>query len=209
MGAPPPAAAADARPVEPAVRSGPPLVQATVVARAQDGDLGAFEELVRRYEGEMFRLAYRMLADRGEAEDVVQDTFVLVWRRLPTLANPQAFHAWIYHVATRRCLNVLRARTRRRTDLAATAEELEEHVDDVTVRGHGPADLAQVAAQLRGLDEVLDTLPADQRACWVLKELHDLTYPEIAYATGVPASTVRGRLARARRHLARGMASWQ
>ncbi|GAA1846445.1 RNA polymerase sigma factor [Microlunatus capsulatus] len=186
-----------------------PLVEATVVARAQDGDVGAFEQLVRRYEAEIFRLAYRMLSDRGEAEDVVQDSFVLVWRQLPTLQDPQAFHAWLYHLATRRCLDVLRARARRRTDLAATDDALDDRVDDRAARGRGPAELAEVAAQVRGLDAVLATLPDEQRACWVLKELHDLSYPEIAYVVGVPVSTVRGRLARARRELARGMASWQ
>ena len=66
---------------------------------------------------ELFRLAYRMLGDRGEAEDAVQETFVVVWRQLPTLVDPQAFRAWIYHIATRRCLNVLQRRSRQRTDV--------------------------------------------------------------------------------------------
>ncbi len=56
---------------------------------------------------------------------------------------------------------------------------------------------------------MLATLPPEQRACWVLYELHDLTYPEIAFAIGVPLSTVRGRIARARQNLAKGMAPWR
>ena len=95
----------------------PPRVfsEATTVARAQDGDTDAFEQLVRSYEADLFRLGFRMLSDRGEAQDAVQDTFVLAWRRLPSLLDPEAFRAWIYQLMTRRCLNILRVRVRRHT----------------------------------------------------------------------------------------------
>ncbi len=182
------------------------LAEATVVGRAQEGDLAAFELLVRRYQGPVFRLAYRMLGDRGEAEDVVQDCLVLVWRRLPTLVDPQAFHRWIYQLATRRCLTVLRTRARRRTD-AAEPDQVER---DLPVEASDdPAAVASRAALVRGLDAFLRELPDDQRACWVLRELHDLSYPEIADAMNLPVSTVRGRLARARQNLTKGMSAWR
>ena len=62
---------------------------------------------------------------------------------------------------------------------------------------------------LRGLEGFLRGLPDEQRACWVLRELHDLSYAEIAYATNLPVSTVRGRLARARQNLTEGMSAWR
>lgn len=89
------------------------LAEAAMVGRAQDGDEVSFEALVRRYQSPVFGLARRMLGDRGEAEDAVQDTFVVVWRRLPTLADADLFRAWVFQIATRRCLNMLRSRTRR------------------------------------------------------------------------------------------------
>jgi RNA polymerase sigma-70 factor (ECF subfamily) len=182
------------------------LEEATVVGRAQDGDLAAFELIVHRYQGPVFRLAYRMLGDRGEAEDVVQDTLVLVWRKLPSLVDVQAFHRWIYQVATRRCLSVLRTRSLRRTD-ATDADDLERELP--VDAAADPAAAAQHAASLRGLDDLLRRLPDEQRACWVLRELHDLTYPEIAFAMNLPVSTVRGRLARARQNLTKGMGAWR
>lgn len=182
------------------------LAEATVVGRAQEGDLEAFELIVRRYQGPVFRLAYRMLGDRGEAEDVVQDCLVVVWRRLPTLVDVQAFHRWIYQVATRRCLSVLRTRSRRRT-YATDADALEQGLPvDVAA---DPATVAQDAARLRGLDGFLRELPDEQRACWVLRELHGLPYEEIAFAMDLPVSTVRGRLARARQNLTKGMSAWR
>lgn len=188
------------------------FTEATLVARAQDGDLDAFTRLVQGHETELFRLAYRMLGDRGDAEDVIQDSLVLSWRKLPTLTDPQAFRSWIYHLATRQCLNVIRGRARRRTDLTSGGDlESSSAVSSAGPdhRAEDPAAAAETSARQRGLDQVLAALPADQRACWVLKELHDLSYPEIAWATGVPVSTVRGRIARARQQLAKGMSAWQ
>ena len=191
----------------------PPRVfsEATTVARAQDGDTDAFEQLVRSYEADLFRLGFRMLSDRGEAQDAVQDTFLLAWRRLPSLLDPEAFRAWIYQLMTRRCLNILRVRLRRHTGVTSGPDfELEARPGRPVPAGSttDPA-AAQTNAMQDGLTAVLATLPPDQRACWVLHEMHELTYPAIAYAIGVPVSTVRGRIARARLQLAKGMTAWR
>ncbi|GAA1854222.1 RNA polymerase sigma factor [Microlunatus capsulatus] len=185
------------------------LVQATVVAAARRGDVDAFEQLVHRYQREMFRLAFRLLGDRGEAEDAVQDIFVLVWRRLPTLADPRAFHVWSRQLGTRCCLDLLRARSRRPSEVGLPAEEPDGRDEVCGSRSPGPEDVVQTAGGLAGLQQLVAALPPEQRACWVLRELHHLTYPEIADAVGAPVSTVRGRLARARRSLAEGMTAWR
>ena len=189
----------------------PPRVfsEATTVARAQDGDTDAFEQLVRSYEADLFRLGFRMLSDRGEAQDAVQDTFVLAWRRLPSLLDPEAFRAWIYQLMTRRCLNILRVRVRRHTGVSSGPDFELEARPVPAGSTTDPAATAQTNAMQDCLTAVLATLPPDQRACWVLHEMHELTYPAIAYAIGVPVSTVRGRIARARLQLAKGMRAWR
>ena len=188
------------------------VAEATVVGRAQDGDLIAFEQLLRHYQGPLFRLAYRLLGDRGEAEDALQDTMVQVWRKLPGLMEPLVFHSWVYQIMTRRCLSLLRTRSRRGVE-PVEADALAELGAGQRVMAGGvggsPAESAEIEAQLRGLNEVLAQLPEDQRVCWVLRELHELSYAEIAYAMNLSASTVRGRLARARQNLARGMDAWR
>ena len=185
------------------------MAEATIVIRAQEQDPDAFSELVRRYEAELFRLAFRMLSDRGAAQDVVQESLLLAWRKLPTLVEPQAFHGWIYHITTRQCLSQIRSRDRRKTDVQEDADLERDGAEERTVgsgrMGEGPAQAAETAARLQTLDAVLKTLLPELRACWVLKEFHDLSYAEISYALGIPASTVRGRLVRARRLLAEGM----
>ncbi len=188
------------------------VAEATAVGRAQDGDLAAFETLVRHYQGPLFRLALRLLSDRGEAEDALQDALVQIWRRLPSLSDPQAFRRWAYQVMTRRCVSLLRARARRAV-APVPQEDLVEVTPDQVASGAGrtedPAAAAQYQAQLRGLDMALRALPDEQRACWVLRELHELSYPEIAYAMNLPVSTVRGRLSRARQNLVKEMEAWR
>ncbi|GAA3629038.1 RNA polymerase sigma factor [Microlunatus ginsengisoli] len=190
--------------------SAPPRVfsEATVVARAQDGDPAAFEQLVRSYQADLLRLGFRMLSDRGDAQDAVQDTFVLTWRRLPSLLDPQAFRAWIYQLMTRRCLKLLRTRSRRRTSTTGPENPAGTPIAAGSATT-GPANAAQTNAMQDALTAALATLPPDQRACWVLHEMHEMTYPAIAYAIGVPVSTVRGRIARARPQLAKGMTAWR
>ena len=86
------------------------LDDATLVARARDGDLRAFEQLVRRYQRRIYQLALRMTASSADAEDVTQEVFLTARRRLPELREDAAVVGWLYRTATNRCLNLLRSR---------------------------------------------------------------------------------------------------
>lgn len=193
---------------EPDTGSAEPVMdEASAVARAQDGDLDAFEALVDRYQAPIFRLAMRLLRDRAQAEDVAQDTFVAAWRKLPTLVEPAAFRGWLYQVATRRSLDVLR----RRRPQQPLDDELE--AEPVGAAGQGqaadPALTAVRNAELADFRRVLAELPDELRTCWMLKELDGLSYAEIATALHLQPSTVRGRIARARQHLGMRMQPWR
>ncbi|MCC3265985.1 RNA polymerase sigma factor [Arthrobacter gengyunqii] len=180
------------------------LDEATVVALAQDGDLSAFEHLVESYQGRLFRLAYRLLNDRGDAEDVVQDTLTAGWRALPGLDRSNAFGGWVYRTATNRCFDVLRRRTAHPEDSVDSAG-LWPAPDAMTGDPHRSAELT---AQFECLSRALSALPPEQRACWLLREMHDQSYAEIGAALGIGPGTVRGRLARAREKLAEAMIQW-
>ena len=186
------------------------LDEATVVARAQDGNLDAFEYLVEAYQGRLFRLAFRMLHDRGEAEDVVQDTLVACWRKLPLLKNVQAFSGWLYQMATNRCLDSLRRRSSK-TEVVQEPSTLQTTAGSTTAWGAegDPAREAEFSFEIDALATALLTLPPGQRACWLLRELHERSYAEIAATLKVSEQTVRGRLARARAQLAERMSQWQ
>lgn len=179
------------------------------MARAQDGDVTAFEALVVQHQVGLFRFTVRMLRDRGDAEDVVQDALVMAWRRLPTLTDRDAFQAWLYQIAYRRCLALIRARAQQPTpteDLEPTRQDPQQ-----TSAAHhaGPAEQAETTARQHSLDTLISDLPVDLRACWILSEVNGMTYPETSRALDVPVSTVRGRIARARYQLAEGMSQWR
>jgi RNA polymerase sigma-70 factor (ECF subfamily) len=177
------------------------LDDATLVARAREGDVRAYEQLVRRYQGPMYRLAVRMLANVGDAEDVVQEVFLSAWRQLVQLQEDAAFVGWLYRTTTNRCLNVIRAR-RPRAEV-----ELDEH--ESSGSAGRPERAAETSAQLAALVSALDQLTGEQRACWLLCEVHGRSYDEIANTIGTTSTAVRGRIARARAQLAEVMAPWR
>lgn len=135
----------------------------------------------------------------------------MMWRELPRLSDPQAFRSWIYRITTRRCLNLIRQRARRRTDAmdAANLDAAMPPESRMSSSVVGPDQAAEDHAVRSILEASLSKLPPDQRVCWVLNQLHELTYPQIADIVGAPVSAVRGRIARARQSLAKGMAAWQ
>ncbi|MBN9108498.1 MAG: sigma-70 family RNA polymerase sigma factor [Pseudonocardia sp.] len=179
----------------------PVLDDATLVARARDGDIRAFEQLVRRYQRRIYQLALRMTASRADAEDITQEVFVTAWRRLPELREDAAVVGWLYRTATNRCLNLLRSRK-------PVAE-----MDEATVAADRPADDpqrgAENTARREALVEALGQLPPAQRAVWLLREVHGRSYDEIAELVDTTPDAVRGRLARARVQLAERMTPWQ
>jgi RNA polymerase sigma-70 factor (ECF subfamily) len=164
------------------VEPGTPLDDATLVSRARDGDVRAYEQLVLRYQAPMFRLVSRVLTSRGDAEDVVQEVFVTAWRRLPQLTEDAAFVDGLYRTTTNRCLNVIRARRPRVDAEVSTGSEAQpEHV---------------------ALTSALRELTPEQRACRLLCEVHGRSYEEIA-ETEQPPPDLLGRIMSAVRAEAR------
>ena len=182
---------------------------ATLVVRAREGDLTAFEALVNRYQRRIYQLALRMTRNPADAEDIVQEVFLTAWRRLPEIQQDAAFSGWLYTSATNRCLNLLRRRR-------PTAELEEDDSPSDSSSGSStwatptqdPQGAAQVAAQLAALTEALDQLTPEQRAVWLLREAHGRSYDEIAQIIDTTPQAVRGRLSRARTQLAELMSPW-
>ncbi|MEU3460364.1 RNA polymerase sigma factor [Streptomyces sp. NPDC006733] len=173
-----------------------------LVIRASEGDDGAFEILVRRHTTQLLHLARGMLGSDAEAEDAVQDAFVSAWRRLPEFRRTAAFSTWMYRIVTNRCLNVLRSRRPTQPLDSVPEPAAAEHVAS-------PARAVESAATAQALAGALAGLTPEQRACWVLRELHGLSYDDIATAVGIGEPAVRGRIFRARRYLTEAMDTWR
>jgi RNA polymerase sigma-70 factor (ECF subfamily) len=182
------------------------LSDRALALRAQDGDPDAFDVLIDRHQGRLFRIAYLVLGDRQDSEDVVQETLLTGWKRLRLLEDPDAVRAWLAQICSRRATDIARRRARRATD-AHRPEDLHRHRDPSSRAD--PAHASEVNAQMRALAQVLATMDPDLRACWTLREIDGMSYRQIAAALDVTESTARGRIARARTHVIDYMKEWR
>lgn len=153
----------------------------------------------------MFGTALRLLGRPSDAEDAVQEAFIAAWRRLPEFRGDSRFSTWLYRIVTNRSLNELR----RRKPTADLDDEDDGPVPAGLVQTGGPASQAEQSAMLAALQAALADLPESLRVCWLLREMDQRSYDEIADIVGVPEPTVRGRIARARTKLAEVMAPWR
>jgi RNA polymerase sigma-70 factor (ECF subfamily) len=168
--------------------------------RAADGDTRAFAVLVTRY-GRMLRnYAVHVLGGSASSDDVVQEALVAAWQQLDELQDRTAVRSWLIRIVTRKALDQAR-RTRPTDDIDA----IEVPASPAT----SPELLAEAGSLGTALAAALDGLPEVQRRSWTLRELGGLTYDEIAAETGLPVSTVRGALARARATLVRDLEGWR
>lgn len=179
---------------------------ATLVERAKDGDSEAFAILVDRYQTPLFRLVLRMVRDRAEAEDIVQDALITAWRKLDRIRESDRLRPWLYQIASNRALDVLRSRTRHPADSLDAGDGLAEQLP--AAAAGDPETQVLARAQWQQLAMAVGSLPPQQRAVWILREFDGFSYSEIAKILHVSEGTVRGQLARARTRLVRDMRTW-
>lgn len=169
---------------------------ARLVAQAQKGDEAAFEQLLRRHQRYVFNLAYRVLGDYAEAEEVTQEAFVRAWRGLPGFRGEASFTTWLYRIVHNLCLNRLPGLQRELHQV----ESLEEELVDPTP---SPPDHFDVQQRRAFLHAQLEQLPERYRLVLTLRYLQGLSYNEIAAVLDLPMGTVKTHIHRARCLLAK------
>jgi RNA polymerase sigma-70 factor (ECF subfamily) len=166
-----------------------------LVDRARRGDAGAFGELVRRHQNEVYTVALRMVADRHLAYDVAQDTFVRAWRAIGRFRGDAQFSTWIHRVTVNTALTHRDRRSRTRAD------SLEEDFREPEAEGLSPERAAESAEIRPHLEAALVALPDTLRAVVVLKDVYDWTHADIAGELGITVTAAKVRLHRARSRL--------
>ena len=177
---------------------------ALLATRAADGDAAAFAALVTRHGPYLRAYAIRLTGSSADADDALQETLITAWQRLDRLENPAAVRGWLSSILTRKATD--RLRSRRVTDEPVGTDEGEHEpiATDAT-----PDARVETDTQLGALGRALDALPALERQCWLLREVGEHRYDEIAEQLGVSTATVRGALARARQSLVARMEEWR
>jgi len=175
---------------------------AALVARAQEGDQAAFEQLVCLHQRYVFNVAYRVLDDYAEAEDVAQEAFVRAWRGLSGFRGEAKFTTWIYRIVTNLCLNRL-PKLQRELQRTDPLDEMPDHTTP------SPSAAFDEQAQRAFLHAELNRLPAKYRLVLTLRYLEHLSYKEIADVLDVPMGTVKTHIHRARSALAERARQWE
>ena len=183
-----------------------PQADAWLTARALAGDPQAFGVLVGRHQTRVYRIAYRMLGNSDDAQDVAQDVWLQVWVSLATFTGSAAFSTWLSRVAVNSAISHGRRTSRERARVGRLAGQPEIAAGPVTPSSQ---EAAEQAEQTRVVRTAVAALQPDLRAVLVLREFERLSYGEIGEVLGLTEPTVRGRLARARRTLAAELKGWR
>jgi RNA polymerase sigma-70 factor (TIGR02960 family) len=186
----------------------------TTLARAQAGDDDAFRELTDPHRRELQVHCYRILGSTQDAEDLVQETLLAAWRSLDSFEGRSSLRAWLYRIATNRCLNALRARSRRPKEQEPMAEPppptrrtepiwLEPYPDvlleDMPDRSPGPAARFETRESIElAFIVALQNLPPRQRAALVLRDVLGFSTAEVAEMLDSGEASVKGAVQRAR-----------
>lgn len=172
-----------------------------LIARSQAGDVQAFNLLVERYQQRVYAVCLRMLG-HGDADDVTQEVFLSAFRSIRRYRGG-SFISWLLRIATNKCLDALRARSRRPFISLDTAAEGTDNAPPRQL--HDPSESPEqhlLRMDLaRDLEHALLQLPPEQRLLVVLSDIQGYSYEEIAASTGWPAGTVKSRLSRGRARL--------
>ncbi len=168
------------------------------VQRTLAGDPQAFGELVRRYERDVFNLAYRMLNERGEAEDAAQEAFMRAYVNLDRYDPERPFKTWLLSITSNHCIDRLR---RRRLTWLSLEEPLPPH-PALTSDTPGPEEALLTSERNLLVQEMLADLSPEYRLAVILRYWYDLSYAEIAEMLGTTESAIKSRLFRARQALA-------
>jgi RNA polymerase sigma-70 factor (ECF subfamily) len=170
-----------------------------LMIRFQSGDRSAFTLLVRRHQGPLFNFAFRHLRSQPGAEEVVQDAFVRVVQNAADFKHEARFSTWLYTITRNLCIDQIRKRALRKhpsLDEPRRADEGEgPTLGEQTADSKANVERSAVAGEIREkVQAAVDELPEDQREVFLMREVANLPFKEIAEIVGVPENTVKSRM---------------
>jgi RNA polymerase sigma-70 factor, ECF subfamily len=164
-----------------------------LIKLSREGDQEAFGRLVERYQKKVLAVAYGLIHDPDEAQDLTQETFIRAYHALENYRGTARFYTWLYRITVNLCMDRFRRRALERAH-AVTEEGIEKN-------SPAPDDVAIQRESNLAIRQAILSLPQDQRAVIILREIEGLSYKEIAQTMDVSIGTVMSRLYYARRRL--------
>jgi len=174
-----------------------------LVKAAQQGDVAAYDRLVREYRGKLYGLLYNMTSNKEDAEDLLQEVFIKAFQSLPKFKGKSSFYTWIYRIAINRTINFVKRRNRKQTmslDKVDGGLERDPAYVELSSR-NSPIRDAGISELQEKLNTALQTLSDKHRTVVVLHDIQGVPHQEIAKMLKCSEGTVRSRLFYARQHL--------
>lgn len=173
-----------------------------LILRFQEGDINAYNELVKRYKDRLFNFVLRYFNNAEQAEDVVQDTLIKLYTHASYYKNIAKFSTWIFTIAKNNALTELRKNKRKQTDSLWTEDG---KVIDINSKEESLESKVQNEIAIDQLNKFLDEIPENFRMAVVLRDFQELSYEEISTILEIPIGTIKSRINRGRIQLAKKM----
>jgi RNA polymerase sigma-70 factor (ECF subfamily) len=171
-----------------------------LIASARKGDVRAFNQLVMRYQGITYNVAYRILSDPDAAADATQDAFFSAFKAMPRFRGG-SFKSWLLRIVTNACYDQLRFKQRRPTSSLDDLPVETDHTDYLRDPTEQPDESLERQELNEFIQKAIVTLPPEQRTVLVLSDVQGLSYQEIADILDISLGTVKSRLSRGRAKL--------
>ena len=178
------------------------LTDEKLIARFQDGDINAYNELVNRYKDKLLNFVFRYFNNREQAEDVVQETMIKLYTHASYYKNIAKFSTWIYTIAKNNALTELRKNKRKQTTSLWTNEG---KPIDIEIKGESLEKTVHNQIAVEELNKYLDEIPENFRVAVVLRDFQELSYEEISKILEIPIGTIKSRINRGRIQLSKKM----
>ncbi len=176
--------------------------EAAVISAVLDGDVDAYEALVKEYEKNVYNLALRMTGNSEDAADMSQEAFIKAYNSLGAFRGESKFSVWLYRIVSNVCLDFLRSKNRKPTVSLSTENDDGEEVElDIADESQSPEYLLDRSLTRDAVRRGLSSLPPEHREILLLREIQGLSYEEIADVLGIEEGTVKSRIFRARKKL--------
>ena len=169
--------------------------------KVAEGQEAAFEAIMRRHNGRLFRVARAILKDDADAEDALQDAYLDAYRHMSDFRGDSQLSTWLTRIVVNQSLMRLRRQKRERVVVPFDRGEHRQEREEVEVadeKAEPPSQTAMRAEVRRLLEQRIDQLPVAFRTVFVMREVEDMSVEETAACLGIPEATVRTRLFRAR-----------
>ena len=175
-----------------------------LVARSLKQDHEAFGQLIDRHSSRIINLAYRMVGNRAEAEDLAQEAFLTAFKALSTFRADSKFSTWLYRIATNKCKDWLRAK---RPGMGQQDVDIDETLDIHITEEQTPERLLSQQQVAQQLEQAIQRLPLLYREAFVLKHIEGMNYEEMEAILGVNSDTLKMRVYKGRLQLSRDLAA--